>query len=286
MRFLLPFLFILSFSGISYAQDTVKLYRLDCGMVKVLNLGIFSIDDDYEGQTKQFVSSCYIIKHGNNTLLWDAGLPEALIAAPENGKTSDYFELSVQKTLSEQLDLINLTPEDITHVAVSHGHGDHSSNLRLFTHATLYIQSSEFNLMKNEPEKAKDVHLEPGNFSYFLERPEQTQIIEGDFDLFGDGLVQFISLPGHTIGHMGLMLDLQNAGKVILSGDQWHFSENRINDGVPSFNYDVKDGEGGEQTRASSAKLEQLVEDYDALLIIQHEPKHIYRLPKFPAYLD
>lgn len=285
MRALLLLLLTVSFPFHAFAQDNVKLYRLDCGEVQVLDLNLFSIDNHYEGQQKKFVSSCYLIQHGAHNFLWDAGLPEALINNPEQG-VSDNFKMIVQKTFAEQLAEINLKPKDITHVAASHGHGDHSGNLSLFKHAKLLIQKPEYLLLKNTPEKAKEVHLAPDNFEYFIQNPDQVTVLEGESDVFGDGSVHIISLPGHTIGHMGLLINLKNAGTVVLSGDQYHFSENRVNDGVPSFNYDVKLNGNGEQTRKSSAKLEKIVKDNDALLIIQHEPKHVYRLPAFPKYLD
>lgn len=285
MRLFITALFVLSFSGISIAQAETKLYRLDCGQVEVPDLNIFSIRDLYVDQSKTFVSSCYLIQHGEHNLLWDAGLPEALIENPDTDP-SDGFVVSVSKTLADQLAEIDLKPEDITHVSVSHGHGDHSGNLVQFNKAKLFIQDEEYNALKGDTQDAHDSHLAVDNFKYFLENPSQVEVIKGDYDVFQDGSVQLISLPGHTPGHMGLMVNLADAGPVILSGDQWHFSENRINNGVPSFNYDVKDGKGGEQTRASSAKLEKLIKDNDALLIIQHEPQHVHRLPAFPAYLD
>lgn len=285
MRFVLSFLFVFSLFSAAQAETVTKLYRLDCGQVEVPDLNIFSIRDLYFGKSKTFVSSCYLIQHAGYNLLWDAGLPESLIKNPDTD-ASDGFVVSVAKTIAEQLTQIGLKPENITHVSVSHGHGDHSGNLSLFNKAILFIQKSEYDALKGDTQDAHDSHLAVDNFRYFIDNADQVQVIEGDYDIFQDGKVQLISLPGHTPGHMGLMVHLENAGPVILSGDQWHFSENRINDGVPTFNFDVKDKVGGETTRKSSAKLEALIKDNDALLIIQHEPKHVHRLPGFPAYLD
>lgn len=33
--------------------------------------------------------------------------------------------------------------------------------------------------------------------------------LNGDYDLFGDGAVQFIATPGHTAGHQSLLLNLE-----------------------------------------------------------------------------
>ncbi len=287
MRTLLLFVFIVSFCRPAFAEEPehLKLYRLDCGKVQVLDLNIFSIDNHYEGQKKDFVASCYLIQNGAFNLLWDTGLSESLIENPEAGK-SENFIMSVSTPLTQQLEQIGLKPSDITHVGLSHGHGDHSGNISLFKNAELLIQKPEYHLIKDKPDEAKASHLAVDNYSYFIDHPDQIRVLDGDTDVFDDGRVHIISLPGHTIGHMGLLVNLENAGSVVLSGDQYHFSENRINDGVPSFNYDVQVSGNGTQTRSSSAKLESIVKDNDALFIIQHEPQHVYRLPAFPEYLD
>ncbi len=114
--------------------------------------------------------------------------------------------------------------------------------------------------------------------SYFLtdENKEKVRTLSGDEDLFGDGSLKVINLPGHTPGHMALKVTLPESGVFILSGDQWHFNENRRHNGVPSFNYDRAD------TLASSDKLEKLIKNTGATLIIQHEVKDISKTPELP----
>jgi len=288
MRLLLSLILVFSFVSAAQANSKTRLYRLNCGEVDVADLNVFSIDKHYTGKSKTLVSSCYLIQHGENFLIWDTGIDNTLIETPESPEHG--FHKTVQLSLQDQLKELDLGASDITHVAVSHGHGDHAGNLPLFKNSELLIQKTEYDFMKNTPDKAKAAYLGVEFFKDFLHGEGKVNVVDGDYDVFGDKSVQLISLPGHTIGHMGLMVHLKNAGPVILSGDQWHFSENRINDGVPTFNFDVeKDGKefkGGEQTRESSAKLETLIKNKDALLIIQHEPRHVRRLPAFPAYLD
>ena len=64
-------------------------------------------------------------------------------------------------------------------------------------------------------------------------------IIEGDYDVFGDGSVTIISAPGHTPGHQVLLVKLAKTGPVLLSGDLYHFRESRLLRRVPKFNYDA-----------------------------------------------
>ncbi len=59
--------------------------------------------------------------------------------------------------------------------------------------------------------------------------------------MFGDGKVQMLNLPGHTPGHHGLLVTLDGAGPVLLSGDVAHFRENLESNGVPIYNADRAD---------------------------------------------
>ena len=91
--------------------------------------------------------------------------------------------------------------------------------------------------------------------------------------------MRILSAPGHTIGHQVLLLRLPQTGPVLLSGDLWHFRENRERRGVPSFNWNK------EQTLASMDRIERVIADNKARLIIQHDPQDISALGPLPAVL-
>ncbi len=259
-------------------NETTKLYRLDCGNINVSDLNVFSDTMAYVGKTKELVASCYIIKHGDKILLWDTGLPDSMVdQAVQNGP----FHLSKSETITQQLAKLELTPNDVTHVAISHAHFDHAGTLGLFSESTLIIQKEEFDFVKNNPEDAANSFMPAENFTHFFndENKGQLNLLNGDVDIFGDGVAQAIKLPGHTPGHMALLLNLKS-GSVILSGDQWHFDENHDNNGVPSFNFDRAD------TLGSSDKLNAIIKNTNATLIIQHEPKDKTELPELPNYLE
>ena len=97
-----------------------------------------------------------------------------------------------------------------------------------------------------------------------------------DLDVFGDGSVTMLNLPGHTPGHHGLLVPAR-LGPVLLSGDTWHFTEQVARRGVPPFNTDRA------ESLASMDRLERLARNLRARLIIQHEPADIAKLPAFPA---
>ena len=74
------------------------------------------------------------------------------------------------------------------------------------------------------------------------------KLLEGDYDVFGDDSVIFLSTLGHTPGHQALLVHLAKSGWILLAGDAAHFQDNWDNDRVPSINTSA------EQTHASHTR--------------------------------
>jgi glyoxylase-like metal-dependent hydrolase (beta-lactamase superfamily II) len=106
------------------------------------------------------------------------------------------------------------------------------------------------------------------------------RVIDGDFDVFGDGAVRILRAPGHTPGSSVLLVRLEHGGYVLLSGDLYVSLEGRAHAHVPAVNSDRA------ATLASMARVEAIVKRLGARLIVQHAPEDFERLPRPPAYLD
>ena len=111
---------------------------------------------------------------------------------------------------------------------------------------------------------------------------EEAETIEfdGDYDVFGDGSVMILAMPGHTPGHTSLLVQLENEGPVLLSGDMYHLQESRDNRYVPKFNTNVED------TLASMDRFEEIADETGARVVIQHVMADYEALPRLPGYLD
>ncbi len=99
----------------------------------------------------------------------------------------------------------------------------------------------------------------------------------GDKDVFGDGSVVMLYMPGHTPGHHSLLVKLKEMGNVLITGDLAHFRENYEGDGVPTFNFDRA------QSLASLDRFKKLATNLKATVIIQHDQRDVDKLPAFPA---
>ncbi|GAM96672.1 attM/aiiB family protein [alpha proteobacterium U9-1i] len=259
------------------ATPEIQLYALDCGRANFSDIGVFADDGSMNGQARELIVPCYLIRHPNGDLLWDTGLPEALADMP-NGFTPEGFPatLTVPVRLSAQLAQLNLTPADIEYVSVSHYHSDHSGNLNMFASSNWIVDAEERSRMFGDEGRAGQ---EFPNYNQ-LENANTTRLEgDADFDVFGDGSVTVIQAPGHTPGHTILRVNLANAGPLLITGDMYHLAESRERRLVPSFNFDRP------QTLASMDKIDAL-EAAGVRVIREHVPEDFAALPRFPEALN
>ena len=244
----------------------VKLYVLNGGSIFVKKLEAFSQDTTYTGQTKQFSDAYYVISHPKGNLMWDAGLPEQLVVPEPYNEPSGVFAIQRADSLENQLKTIGFNINDFKYFAMSHSHFDHTGHANYMKDATWLVQENEYNSIAGDTLKQKNPAIEA---------LKNVQKLNGDLDVFGDGTVVIKYMPGHTIGHQVLYIEVAGLDKpVLLTGDLYHFEENRTNKGVPSFNYNVK------QTLESMDKFEAFAKEKNADVFIQHSPIDFERLKK------
>lgn len=255
--------------------ETLRLYTLNCGEVKVLDANIMDDTDSYKGSLN-LVASCYVIQNGNQYMLWDAGFnTDAIKGVTEN----DMFQPKVQETIPESLAKIDLDITDISKIGISHIHFDHIGQANTFKDAELLIGTKDFDtLYGNAPTPISFRGSKP--FLSEWQDGENVKKVAGDLDVFGDGRVKILSAPGHTPGHKVLLINLKNTGPILLSGDLYHFNDNRKYKRLPDFNTNRAD------TLASFERIDRILENTGARMVIQHEPKDRSSMPKLPNYLD
>ncbi|WP_439130042.1 N-acyl homoserine lactonase family protein, partial [Polaribacter sp.] len=247
-------------------KPEVKLHQLVGGSILVKKLEVFSQDTTYTGQQKQFTDAYYVIEHPKGNLMWDAGLPEQLVMPEPFDEPSGVYRIQRPDSLVNQLKSIGFKVEDFKYFAMSHSHFDHTGHANYMKDATLIIQENEFNVNLSDTLKQKNPAIAALT---------NVKKINGDFDVFGDGTVVIKYMPGHTIGHQVLYVEVTGSEKpIILTGDLYHFEENRTNKGVPSFNYSTK------ETLESMKNFEAFAKEKNAEVIIQHSPKDYQKLEK------
>ncbi len=154
----------------------MQLYAIDCGRIRVSNMSAFSDTGELDGKPATVVDSCFLIRHPNGTLLWDTGLSDKL-AENKGGVESGIFKLSVTKGLIDQLKTIDITPSDVTHLAFSHLHFDHTGNANAFASATWIINKDEVAWAEATPTPSG---VDPSSFD--VGKIATTRTIDGDYE--------------------------------------------------------------------------------------------------------
>jgi N-acyl homoserine lactone hydrolase len=245
---------LIGLPALGHAVPEVTLTRLECGT----NTPVA----DVNGVKLRFVFSCYLIKHGDDYMVWDSG--QSLGAGAVAPKTS----------LVDLLDQVQLKPEQIKYVGISHYHGDHIGQVHLFPKSTLLIGKGDWDVL-TDPKMNRVAN--PANFVNWISGSGKVEPVPADKDVFADGTVVMLSTPGHTPGHHSLLVKLQERGYVLISGDLAHFHENYEGNGVPSFNNDRA------ATLASIDRFKKIAANLKATVVIQHDARDVSKLPAFPA---
>jgi N-acyl homoserine lactone hydrolase len=258
----------------------IRLYAIDCGSLTFKDMSMFSDTGHYDGKKNgSMVDPCFLLQHPAGFFLWDTGLGDALVGHDPPVNEAG-VGLHVQKTLVGQLAQIGVRPADIKVLAFSHFHVDHTGNANLFTAATWLINEEELKWALGKPTPPVVI---PESFNAY--KNVQTRMINGDYDVFGDGTIRILRTPGHTPGHQVLLVKLAHTGPVLLSGDLYHLASDRPRAAdragqVMSVNVDRA------QTLASMNRVESILKNTASRLVIQHDPADFASLPKFPAFLN
>jgi N-acyl homoserine lactone hydrolase len=258
------------------AGATPKLYILDCGTIAPMDPTLFGLKKEEIKGDASFVSPCYLVVHPKGTLIWDVGqVPDANI--PDDGTEAVQQNiLKATKRLSTQLAALGYKPKDITYVAMSHYHADHTANANAFAGSTWIVQQAEYDIMFSDAQ----VGIRTPESYRELKSAKRITLKNADHDVFGDGTVVVKTAPGHTPGHQMLFLKLARFGPLLLMGDLYHLPEEATLDRVPTFDFDAT------MTRATRKNVDAFIRKSGATAWIQHDPVTYAPLKKAPQFYD
>lgn len=178
-----------------------------------------------------------------------------------------------------QLRARGIDPETVRDVIVSHFHPEHVGAAEEFPGARIVadrreiehgLESPDYNYVRREYDGIKKwMRLDFSGAPAFGP-------FDGVVDLIGDGSVLVLSTPGHTPGHISLLLNLPE-GPVLLTGDM-AWTEGNIQTrsiGLPFVSSD------GPAARASLGKLVAFQEQNPGVLVVPgHDLNPLRRTPR------
>src|SRR5256885_283812 len=142
---------LFAFAALAQATPEVTLTRFaDCGTPQAPTAVNQRFSDIFAyGDLKvQFVFSCYLIRHGDDYMMWDTG--HAMTAPNVAPKVS----------VVDQLGQLGVKPEQVKFVGISHYHGDHTGQVGSFPKATVLIGKGDWDAI-SAPAPAQGVNAAP-----------------------------------------------------------------------------------------------------------------------------
>lgn len=214
----------------------------------------------------------YAIRSGVHVVLVDTGFPNAYYEDADAAGRADGLDsfgrlvrLGPVNRPRAQLALLDLGPDDVTELVITHGDIDHVGGIDDFSGATIVLSRSE---------------REAGPPRYFGDvRPvrwpaaARYRLLEGDEELAPG--VTLLATPGHSPGHLSLVVRLRETGAVVLACD----AISREAELASGINGGASDDDAA---RRSAKQLEELARHRNALLVYGHDPSQSEALRRAP----
>ena len=263
------------------ARVPIRLYVFDGGRLES-DPARYQMTAQQVGGVTQLSVAAYLVVHPNGVLLWDAGAVPDEIWTPTGSPVRQHLvlpdgqerDVTITQRLGAQLASAGYSPGQVTHLALSHYHWDHTANANAFAQAIWLVQEPERDAMFGGTAAGTSNAV-----TYAALRTSRTVIVrEDEHDVFGDGTVILKRAAGHTPGHQVLYLKLPETGGVVLSGDLYHYPQERTLGTLPTFEVDAG------ATRMARAALETFLARTNARLWIQHDFTAHAALRKAPEF--
>lgn len=254
----------------------MRLYTLTCGYIRSRK-NVFVPDAPRE-EIIESPMPAFVVLHARGHVLFDTGPHPGVFQdafARWGGLAKAFEPLGDERSgILSQLESIDLKPEDFRYVVNSHLHFDHAGGNQFFPKSSFLVSKREMEWAQKPDNEGK------GYFKADWDHPLAYREIEAPFDLYGDGSLVIIPLPGHTPGHQGLLVRLKKDRAMILSGDSVPCEENYLASKIPRNHLDEV------EARKTIQDLHDLIKKEKALLIHGHDPAQWEKIRKAPAYYE
>lgn len=222
----------------------------------------------------------YLIETKNGRILYDVGCDYSKITDPN--LRHHYYEsatfpfgppqMTEEQRLSRRLAALGLQTTDVDLVFLGHLHFDHAGGLCEMAHADIHVHALELTAACDLADEA-----------YFLDDfagPYNWRLQSAEYDLAPG--VRAIESPGHTAGHMSLLVELPKGKPIILCGDAADLTENIADEVAPGLCWHNRE----DLALASIRKLKGLASHTHAQLWPNHDMAFFRAHDTFPHHFE
>jgi len=230
------------------------------------------------GRTLRAPLLAYVVRHpGAGTLLIDTGLHPgaATDLRGDYGRLMGTMFRSLEPAepdFAAQLRARGVEPGEVELVVMTHLHVDHTGGMRLLPRARFACDRAEWAEARGRGAPLKGYaagHLPAAERMRLLDL-RADGVAHGPFrrtlDLFGDGSVRLVSTPGHTPGHLSVLLRLAGGRELLVVADAAYTLRSIEAQALPFFTAD------DEAYRRSLAELKAYADTHpEATLVPTHD---------------
>jgi glyoxylase-like metal-dependent hydrolase (beta-lactamase superfamily II) len=178
-----------------------------------------------------------LIRHKQGNVLFDTGCHPSVVEHGEQrwGSLMKVMTpvMRAEDTLLPNLARVGVDPDDIDIVVCSHFHPDHCGCNQFFKKATILAHAKEIEAAKATGAEAA------GYLRVDWDHGQPMDAVDGERDVFGDGRLVLIPLPGHTPGTLGAAVHLDRDGSFLLASDAVSLRESLDTDTSPRNTWNV-----------------------------------------------
>lgn len=258
-------------------MDT-KLYLFECGTLKskkhyfVLDR---EIDEPFEVPVLFF-----LIQHKGKNILFDTGNAYEVSIDPEKhwgDVVNTYYPVmkEEQYVVNQLKNISGIKKEEIDYVILSHLHLDHAGAVGAFPDAVYVTHKKEIEFAFSPECSQKDAYIMQD-----IDKDVNWLFLENEFpqayDLFDDGVIKIYHTPGHTPGHLSVLVNLSKP--FLLTGDSCYTQENLDKNILSGFFWSEED------SRRVLNWIRKLQKEEKVEIIPGHNPQIWTKYKKAPQY--
>src|SRR5262245_49316200 len=247
----------------------MKMHLLPCGRLR-MHKSIF-LPAAEPSETIELPVSSALLRHRQANVLFDTGCHPTV---PDNpaARWGGLAKLMVPimqpgEHVLTGLAGLGLQPDDIDVVINSHLHPDHCGCNAFFRKATFLIHSDELAAARGPGSEAA------GYLAAEWQHAMSIDAITGQRDVFSDGRIVLVHLPGHTPGSIGALARLDPSGTFLLAGDTVSLRETLDTGIIPRNTWNG-------EALAKSLQEVRKIEAAGATIVCSHDADQWYSVRK------
>ncbi len=215
------------------ALPAIDITFLRCGSVVVPELvairGAFSL------APRLISHSAVLIRHPKATFLYDTGISSDIYLYLQNQSLlfkNVFGKFTFEQSIASHLQNLSLKPHDLDFVLLSHLHWDHVSGIPDLPGVPLRVnrveyEGAQYGLLDGNKGLVRSL-LCDNPIDFFDCTGPTYDGFHSTHDLFGDGSILLVPLPGHTAGNTGMLIHRSNGSPLFLLGDAAWVAENYL----------------------------------------------------------